>query len=110
MSLRAEVPAEVTDQSLSVLDAVAVVVDLEEEVAEVEVDILDQSLVFLLDSLLHTLVVGGQVVVAGWEVGDLVLEVVLSVFSDFSLVLALTRLFLLFGFLVFTLVVLVELS
>jgi len=87
------VPAEVTDQSLSVLDAVAVVVDLEEEVAEVEVDILDQSLVFLLDSLLHTLVVGGQVVVAGWEVGDLVLEVVLSVFSDFSLVLALTRLF-----------------
>ena len=73
-------------------------------------DILDQSLVLLLDPLLDALVVGGQVVVGGREVGDLVLEVILPVFGAFSLVLALSGLFWLLSLLVFTLVVLVELS
>ena len=73
-------------------------------------DILDQSLVLLLDPLLDALVVGGQVVVGGREVGDLVLEVILPVFGAFSLVLALSSLFWLLSLLVFTLVVLVELS
>ena len=47
---------------------------------------------------------------SGWEVRHFVLEVVLPVFSAFGLVLALTGLFWLLSLLIFTLVVLIELS
>lgn len=92
------------------LDAVSVVSDFEEEVAQVEVNILDECLVFLFNSLLDTFVICRQVIMGRWELRHRILEVVVSVLF---LVSALTSfgLFLLFlRFFSLSLVVLVELD
>ena len=68
------------DQDLSMLQAVSVILDLQEEIRQVEVDVLYQSPVFLFNTCLYSLVVCLEIIVSCWELRQVVFEVIVSEF------------------------------